>query len=72
VSPSRSLKLAALQKALKPPPVHGGAPDEGGELLLVGWGGNQGAIEEAVDRLRAAQRARGTVHPSPYEGYADE
>ncbi|MEE8445029.1 MAG: 2-oxoacid:acceptor oxidoreductase subunit alpha, partial [Alphaproteobacteria bacterium] len=46
----RSLKLAALQKTLKTPPVFGDA--EGG-LLIVGWGSTKGAIEEAVTRLRA-------------------
>jgi 2-oxoglutarate ferredoxin oxidoreductase subunit alpha len=47
----RSLKLAALQKTLKAPPVYGAGPDEGGELLLVGWGSTQGTIEEAVASL---------------------
>jgi 2-oxoglutarate ferredoxin oxidoreductase subunit alpha len=47
---ARSLKLAALQKTLKAPPVVGG--DEG-DMLLVGWGSTMGAIEEAVGRLRA-------------------
>ncbi|MDO8419452.1 MAG: hypothetical protein Q7S90_05385, partial [Rubrivivax sp.] len=56
---ARSLKLAALQKTLKAPPVYG-APE--GDLLLVGWGGNQGAIEEAVDRLRAQGRAVSSLH----------
>ena len=45
----RSLKLAALQKTLKTPEVHG---DEEGDLLVVGWGSTKGAIEEAIDRLR--------------------
>jgi 2-oxoglutarate ferredoxin oxidoreductase subunit alpha len=45
----RSLKLAALQKTLKTPPVFGG---EEGDLLIVGWGSTQGAIEEAVERMR--------------------
>jgi len=45
----RSLKIAALQKTLKAPPVYG---DPEGDLLVVGWGSTQGAIEEAVDRLR--------------------
>jgi 2-oxoglutarate ferredoxin oxidoreductase subunit alpha len=31
-------------------------------LLLVGWGGNQGAIEEAVDRLRAKGHAVASLH----------
>jgi 2-oxoglutarate ferredoxin oxidoreductase subunit alpha len=45
----RSLKLAAFQKTLKPPTVHG---DAEGDLLVVGWGSTKGAIEEAVDRVR--------------------
>jgi 2-oxoglutarate ferredoxin oxidoreductase subunit alpha len=46
----RSLKLAALQKTLKPPTVNG---DDKGEMLVVGWGSTRGAIEEAVQRVRA-------------------
>jgi 2-oxoglutarate ferredoxin oxidoreductase subunit alpha len=47
----RSLKLAAFQKTLKPPQVFGDAG--GGDLLVVGWGSTKGAIEEAVQRVRA-------------------
>jgi 2-oxoglutarate ferredoxin oxidoreductase subunit alpha len=47
---ARSLKLAALQKTLKAPPVHG---DAEGDLLIIGWGSTKGTIEEAVDRMRA-------------------
>jgi 2-oxoglutarate/2-oxoacid ferredoxin oxidoreductase subunit alpha len=47
---ARSLKLAALQKTLKPPKVFGG---EEGDMLLIGWGSTMGAVEEAVIRLRA-------------------
>ena len=36
---ARSLKLAALQKTLKPPPVFG---DREGDLLVIGWGSTQG------------------------------
>jgi 2-oxoglutarate/2-oxoacid ferredoxin oxidoreductase subunit alpha len=46
---ARSLKIAALQKTLKAPPVFGG-PE--GDLLIVGWGSTKGTIEEAVERLR--------------------
>ncbi len=46
----RSLKLAALQKTLTPPPVVGG---DSGDLLIIGWGSNKGAIEEACSRARA-------------------
>ena len=46
----RSLKLAALQKTLRPPKIFGG---ESGDLLVIGWGSTKGAIEEAIERLRA-------------------
>ncbi len=56
---SRSLKLAALQKTLKTPPVFG---DPEGDLLVAGWGSTQGAIEEAVGRLRAEGCNVSSVH----------
>jgi len=46
----RSRKLAVFQSTLIPPTIYG---DEEGDLLVVGWGSTQGAIEEAVDRARA-------------------
>jgi 2-oxoglutarate ferredoxin oxidoreductase subunit alpha len=46
----RSLKMAALFKTLKPPKVYG---EEEGDMLVVGWGSTRGAIEEAVDRIKA-------------------
>ncbi|MGE5337516.1 MAG: 2-oxoacid:acceptor oxidoreductase subunit alpha [Gemmatimonadota bacterium] len=55
----RSLKLAALQKTLKTPTVYG---DPDGDLLVVGWGSNQGVIEEAVDRLRAEGQKVSSLH----------
>ncbi|HSG76109.1 MAG TPA: 2-oxoacid:acceptor oxidoreductase subunit alpha [Burkholderiales bacterium] len=55
----RSLKLAALQKTLKTPPVFGG---DSGELLVVGWGSTQGAIEEAVAALREEGRKVSSLH----------
>jgi len=55
----RSRKLAVLQSALKPPAVHG---DPEGDLLVVGWGSTLGAIEEAVDRLRAEGQRVSSVH----------
>ena len=56
---SRSLKLAALQKTLKLPPVFGG---ECGDLLVVGWGSTRGAIEEAVEGLRGEGRKVSSLH----------
>ena len=56
---SRSLKLAALQKTLKLPPVFGG---ECGDLLVVGWGSTRGAIEEAVESLRGEGRKVSSLH----------
>jgi 2-oxoglutarate ferredoxin oxidoreductase subunit alpha len=55
----RSRKLAVLQAALHPPKVHG---DPQGDLLVVGWGSTLGAIEEAVDRLRAEGLGVSSVH----------
>jgi 2-oxoglutarate ferredoxin oxidoreductase subunit alpha len=55
----RSLKLAALQKTLKTPSAYG---DEEGELLVVGWGSTKGAIEEAVDRVRADGKKVSSLH----------
>ena len=55
----RSLKLATLQKTLKTPPVFGG---EDGDLLAIGWGSTKGAIEEAVERLRAEGRRVSSLH----------
>ena len=56
---SRSLKLAALQRTLKAPPVFG---ETAGELLVVGWGSTQGAIEEAVSNLQAEGRKVSSMH----------
>jgi 2-oxoglutarate ferredoxin oxidoreductase subunit alpha len=55
----RSRKLAVFQSTLMPPEVHG---DQEGDLLVVGWGSTQGAIEEAVDRARADGMNVSTTH----------
>jgi 2-oxoglutarate ferredoxin oxidoreductase subunit alpha len=56
---ARSLKLAALQRTLKTPPVFGG---DKGDLLVIGWGSTKGAIEEAVENLRADGRKVSSLH----------
>ncbi len=56
---SRSLKLAALQKTLKAPPVFG---DPEGDLLVIGWGSTMGAIEEAVEAMRAEGNKVSSMH----------
>jgi 2-oxoglutarate/2-oxoacid ferredoxin oxidoreductase subunit alpha len=56
---ARSHKLAALQRTLKTPPVFG---DAKGDLLVIGWGGTKGAIEEAVTNLRAEGRKVSSLH----------
>jgi len=56
---ARSLKLAAFQRTLAPPPVFGG---ETGDLLVIGWGSTRGAIEEAVEGLRAEGRRVSSMH----------
>jgi 2-oxoglutarate ferredoxin oxidoreductase subunit alpha len=58
-SAMRSRKLAVLQELLEPPVPYGA--DEG-DLLVVGWGSTKGAIEEAVDRARAAGLAVSALH----------
>jgi len=55
----RSRKLAALFNTLKPPKVHG---DPEGDLLVVGWGSTLGAIEEAVDKVRAEGHKISSLH----------
>jgi 2-oxoglutarate ferredoxin oxidoreductase subunit alpha len=58
-STMRSRKLAVLQSMLLPPTIHG---DESGDLLVVGWGSTKGAIEEAVDRVRAEGGRVSSLH----------
>jgi 2-oxoglutarate ferredoxin oxidoreductase subunit alpha len=55
----RSRKLAVLQELLDPPVPYGAHE---GDLLVVGWGSTKGAIEEAVDRARAAGLAVSALH----------
>ena len=56
---ARSLKLAALQKTLKAPPVFG---KESGDLLVIGWGSTKGAIEETVETLNAEGLKVSSMH----------
>jgi 2-oxoglutarate ferredoxin oxidoreductase subunit alpha len=56
---NRSLKLAALQRTLRCPDVFG---DPDGDLLVMGWGGTRGAIEEAVAGLRADGHRVSALH----------
>jgi len=55
----RSLKLAALQRTLKAPPING-APK--GDLLVIGWGSTKGAIEEAVESLQREGQKVSSMH----------
>jgi 2-oxoglutarate ferredoxin oxidoreductase subunit alpha len=56
---ARSLKLATLQRTLKAPEIFG---DKSGDLLVVGWGSTKGAIEEAVESLRAEGKRVSSMH----------
>jgi 2-oxoglutarate ferredoxin oxidoreductase subunit alpha len=58
----RSRKLAVLQQMLTPPKINGDV--DGGDLLIVGWGSTKGAIEEAVERGRAAGLSVSSLHLS--------
>src|SRR5438067_2202780 len=59
MSAKRRRKLQALAATLPTPQVYG--PPEG-NVLLVGWGSNQGPIREAVDRARAAGDSVSALH----------
>ena len=59
-SAMRSRKLAVLEQMLKPPAIVG--DEEGGDLLVVGWGSTKGAIEEAVQRARRDGLSVSAVH----------
>ena len=59
-STMRSRKLAVLQQMLIPPKVNG--DEEGGDVLVVGWGSTRGAIEEAVSRARAEGLSVSSLH----------
>jgi 2-oxoglutarate ferredoxin oxidoreductase subunit alpha len=56
---ARSLKLAALQKTLRPPKIFG---EPTGDLLVIGWGSTRGAIEEAVEGLREEGKRVSSMH----------
>ena len=56
---ARSLKLAALQQTLRPPPLFGA---DAGDLLVIGWGSTKGAIEEAVGSLRDEGHQVSSLH----------
>jgi 2-oxoglutarate ferredoxin oxidoreductase subunit alpha len=56
---ARSLKLAALQKTLRPPKVFG---PSAGDLLVIGWGSTRGAIEEVVEELQAGGKKVSSLH----------
>src|SRR5450631_4717303 len=56
---ARSHKLATLQKTLAPPPVFGSPK---GDLLVIGWGSTRGAIEEAVESMRAEGHKVSSMH----------
>jgi 2-oxoglutarate/2-oxoacid ferredoxin oxidoreductase subunit alpha len=59
MSAKRRKKLQTLAATLPAPQVYG--PPEG-NVLLVGWGSNQGPIREAVDRARAAGDSVSALH----------
>jgi len=55
----RATKVARIAEDLAPPTVFG---DAAGEAIVVGWGSTQGAIREAVVRLRAEGRRVAHMH----------
>ena len=59
----RARKVQRVQQEIPPTTFHG-EPDAngGGDVLLIGWGSTKGAIEAAVDRLRARGLAVSSIH----------
>ncbi len=55
----RSRKMAAVAATLQKPKIHG---DDEGDILVVSWGSTLGAVEEAVDRMRADGHKVSNVH----------
>ena len=55
----RARKVAGIAKHLPPVEVNG---SEGGELLVVGWGGTYGAISTAVNEAREAGLDVSSIH----------
>lgn len=56
----RRQKVEKITNAIPPLQVQG--DDEGGELLLVGWGGTYGSIVTAVDHARAEGKSVSAIH----------
>ena len=54
----RNIKTLRMLKEMKPPRAYHGDS----EMLLVGWGSTEGAIREAVDRLRKTGVHVGSIH----------
>ncbi len=62
-SQHRSRKIAALQSTLKAPVIHGvDSQEDEGDLLVVAWGSTIGAIEEAVNILKADGHKIASLH----------
>ena len=55
----RAEKVERIADSLPPTRVYG---DASGELLIIGWGSTQGAIEAAVDQVRAEGHKVGAIH----------
>ncbi len=55
----RAAKVERVTQEIPPTPLHGG---DTGDVLVVGWGSTQGAIEAAVERLRGRGVAVSSIH----------
>ncbi len=55
----RSRKMAAVAATLQRPEIYG---DKEGDMLVVTWGSTMGAVQEAVDRMRADGHKVSNVH----------
>ncbi len=55
----RSRKISAVAATLQRPEIYG---DKEGDILVVSWGSTMGAVQEAVDRMRADGHKVSNVH----------
>ncbi len=55
----RSRKISAVAATLQRPEIYG---DKEGDILVVSWGSTMGAVQEAVDRMRADGHKISNVH----------
>ncbi len=55
----RMRKLVGMRKEMGSPTIY---PNEGSDIMLLGWGSTYGAMKEAVDQLKSEVLSAGMIH----------